>query len=137
MIYVSTFNCQSKDVVDSIDFFCENALNQSSFPYKNEILFALHEASMNALEEAATFFCKVKTEIQIKINVNKDFVFAEVCNYTSMAFNLDLHYENKDLIKDLKASRGRGLLFIKELVDDVWQETDEMGRCVLCLKKIG
>lgn len=121
--------------LDKIDAFCKKTFNDSDFKYHEEMVFAIHEAIINAIEATRHFRCEKKKVISLDIEINQSYAQAKVSNHIQGKLHLEALLREKDIDRDLWEDRGRGLFFIRELVDELWQETDNTGRFILGMRK--
>lgn len=136
MRYEKNFIYSSENCLGKMDQYCRDVFICHTFPYEEEILFAIHEAIINAIDEVKHFNNIEKKKLKIEIEITDNFVEAKVYNFTQNEININKKIADKDIDQDIWSTRGRGLLFISELVDDLYQEIDTSGRFVVVMKKL-
>lgn len=106
-----------------IDQIMENYTDLYNLPYKREIRFVVHELVINAVEAMGKINIPTQKEIQIHVTQSNDEIKITV---TDEAKGIDEKDWDKVLQFDLDkldyADRGRGLFFVKNMVDHIWFE---------------
>ncbi|KGR81227.1 MULTISPECIES: ATP-binding protein [Lysinibacillus] len=106
-----------------IDQIMENYTNLYNLPYKREIRFVVHELVINAVEAMGKINIPTQKEIQIHVTQSNEEIKITV---TDEAKGIDEKDWDKVLQFDLDkldyADRGRGLFFVKNMVDHIWFE---------------
>ena len=126
-------NQQSIQFVDqTITIFAE----MYDIPNKRELCFVVHELVINAVEAMQQIqFTDVK---EIKVHVIKD---ADVLKVTVTDEAMGIPEEKWDSILEANfeeldySERGRGFLFIKHMVDEIWCENLSNNRFLVGVKK--
>lgn len=106
-----------------IDQVMENYTDLYNLPYKRELRFVVHELVINAVEAMGKINTPVQKEIQIHVAQSNEEIKITV---TDEAKGIDEKDWDKVLQFDLDkldyADRGRGLFFVKNMVDHIWFE---------------
>jgi len=106
-----------------IDQVMENYTDLYNLPYKRELRFVVHELVINAIEAMGKINTPVQKEIQIHVAQSNEEIKITV---TDEAKGIDEKDWDKVLQFDLDkldyADRGRGLFFVKNMVDHIWFE---------------
>ena len=106
-----------------IDQVMENYTDLYNLPYKRELRFVVHELVINAVEAMGKINTPVQKEIQIHVTPSNEEIKITV---TDEAKGIDEKDWDKVLQFDLDkldyADRGRGLFFVKNMVDHIWFE---------------
>ncbi|MFM9534802.1 MULTISPECIES: ATP-binding protein [Lysinibacillus] len=106
-----------------IDQIMENYTDLYNLPYKREIRFVVHELVINAVEAMGKINIPTQKEIQIHVTQSNEEIKITV---TDEAKGIDEKDWDKVLQFDLDkldyADRGRGLFFVKNMVDHIWFE---------------
>ena len=105
-------------------------------PHKREICFVVHELVINAVEAMQQMqFTEVK---EIIVHVTKD---ADVLKVTVIDEAMGIPEEKWSRILETNfeeldySDRGRGFLFIKHMVDEIWFENLSNNRFLVGVKK--
>ncbi|MEK5333632.1 MULTISPECIES: ATP-binding protein [unclassified Lysinibacillus] len=114
----------NRQAVHFIDNVMENYTNIYSIPFSKELRFVLHELVINAIEAME----KIDTpssygKIQIQVLQNDEEITLTVIDEAqgitendlkkALQFDPNEHYYNY-------TDRGRGLFFVKNMVDSIW-----------------
>lgn len=106
-----------------IDQVMENYTELYNLPYKRELRFVVHELVINAVEAMGKIDIPAQKEIQIHVTPSNEEIKITV---TDEAKGIDEKDWDKVLQFDLDkldyADRGRGLFFVKNMVDHIWFE---------------
>ncbi|MEC1301851.1 ATP-binding protein [Lysinibacillus capsici] len=106
-----------------IDQVMENYTEIYNLPYKRELRFVVHELVINAVEAMGKINTPAQKKIQIQVTQSNEEIKITV---TDEAKGIDEKYWDKVLQFDLDkfdyADRGRGLFFVKNMVDHIWFE---------------
>ena len=106
-----------------IDQIMENYTNLYNLPYKREIRFVVHELVINAVEAMGKIDTPSQKEIQIHVTQSYEEIKITV---TDEAKGIAEYDWDKVLQFDLDeldySDRGRGLFFVKNMVDHIWFE---------------
>lgn len=106
-----------------IDQVMENYTDFYNLPYKRELRFVVHELVINAVEAMGKINTPAQKEIQIHVTQSNEEIKITV---TDEAKGIDEKDWDKVLQFDLDkldyADRGRGLFFVKNMVDHIWFE---------------
>ena len=127
-------NQQSIQFVDqTITIFAEIY----EIPNKRELCFVVHELVINAVEAMQQMkFIEVK-EIIVHVTKDADFLQVTVTDEAkgipeeNLSSILGANFEELDY-----SDRGRGFLFIKHMVDEIWFENLSNNRFLVGVKKI-
>lgn len=113
-------NMQAINFVDQV---MENYMTVYNLPYQKELRFVVHELVINAVEAMEKKNTDSQEKIQVHVIQEDDEIRVTVIDDAKgiavsdwqKVFEFDLH--------NLTSSdRGRGLLFIKNMVDSIWFE---------------
>ncbi|MET4558967.1 ATP-binding protein [Lysinibacillus parviboronicapiens] len=113
-------NMQAINFVDQV---MENYMTVYNLPYQKELRFVVHELVINAVEAMEKKNTDSQEKIQVHVIQKDDEIRVTVIDDAKgiavsdwqKVFEFDLH--------NLTSSdRGRGLLFIKNMVDSIWFE---------------
>ena len=119
--------------VRQLEDLCEEAMNgwNAAFP---PFLFAVREALLNALEVNALYQAGDKV-LEATIRYDGKWLVAEVPDFGP---GLPQDWKKKQLSCGMESllenDRGRGLLFMNELCDEVDSTRDKLGRHTIILK---
>lgn len=106
-----------------IDQVMENYTEIYNLPYKRELRFVVHELVINAVEAMGKINTPAQKKIQIQVTQSNEEIKITV---TDEAKGIDEKDWDKVLQFDLDkldyADRGRGLFFVKNMVDHIWFE---------------
>jgi len=106
-----------------VDQVMENYSNVYNLPYKKELRFVVHELVINAVEAMGKIDACSEKEIQIHVYQSNEEIKVTV---TDEAKGIAENDWDKILQYDLNeldySDRGRGLFFVKNMVDDIWFE---------------
>lgn len=106
-----------------IDQVMENYTELYNLPYKRELRFVVHELVINAVEAMGKINTPAQKKIQIQVTQSNEEIKITV---TDEAKGIDEKDWDKVLQFDLDkidyADRGRGLFFVKNMVDHIWFE---------------
>ncbi len=106
-----------------IDQVMENYTSLYNLPYKRELRFVVHELVINAVEAMEKINTCSKKEIQVHVTQSNEEIKVTV---TDEAKGIAENDWDKVLQFDLNepdyADRGRGLLFVQNMVDHIWFE---------------
>ena len=106
-----------------IDQVMENYTELYNLPYKRELRFVVHELVINAVEAMGKIDTPSQKEIQIHVTQSYEEIKITV---TDEAKGIAENDWDKVLQFDLDkfdyADRGRGLFFVKNMVDHIWFE---------------
>lgn len=106
-----------------IDQVMENYTEIYNLPYKRELRFVVHELVINAVEAMGKINTPAQKKIQIQVTQSNEEIKITV---TDEAKGIDEKDWGKVLQFDLDkfdyADRGRGLFFVKNMVDHIWFE---------------
>lgn len=119
-----------------IDQVMENYTDLYNLPYKRELRFVVHELVINALEAMGKINTPVQKEIQIHVAQSNEEIKITV---TDEAKGIDEKDWDKVLQFDLDkldyADRGRGLFFVKNMVDHIWFENISKTKFLVGISK--
>lgn len=94
-----------------------------NLPSKKELCFVTHELVINAVEAMQNAYKNTTEKIQIHVSQNDEYVTITV---TDHAEGIPKEEWEKVLRFDLEnlafSDRGRGLFFVKNMVDEIWFE---------------
>ncbi|WP_342442806.1 ATP-binding protein [Lysinibacillus sp. FSL K6-0075] len=106
-----------------IDQVMENYTELYNLPYKRELRFVVHELVINAVEAMGKIDTPSQKEIQILVTQSYEEIKITV---TDEAKGIAENDWDKVLQFDLDeldySDRGRGLFFVKNMVDHIWFE---------------
>ncbi|AVK83386.1 ATP-binding protein [Lysinibacillus sp. B2A1] len=106
-----------------VDQVMENYSNVYNLPYKKELRFVVHELVINAVEAMGKINTCSKKEIQIHVCQSNEEIKVTVTDEAKGIAENDwdkvLQYDFNELDY---SDRGRGLFFVKNMVDDIWFE---------------
>ncbi|MFF2176754.1 ATP-binding protein [Lysinibacillus sp. NPDC058147] len=106
-----------------VDQVIENFTNVYNLPFKKEIRFVVHELVINAVEAVKKNDPYSEKAIQVQVSHSNEEVKITVTDEAKGIAEKDW---NKALQFDLNeldySDRGRGLFFIKNMVDHIWFE---------------
>ncbi|QSB08429.1 ATP-binding protein [Lysinibacillus fusiformis] len=106
-----------------IDQVMENYTELYNLPYKRELRFVVHELVINAVEAMGKIDTPSQKEIQIHVTQSYEEIKITV---TDEAKGIAENDWDKVLQFDLDeldySDRGRGLFFVKNMVDHIWFE---------------
>ncbi|MBX8943845.1 MULTISPECIES: ATP-binding protein [Lysinibacillus] len=119
-----------------IDQVMENYTDLYNLPYKRELRFVVHELVINAVEAMGKINTPVQKEIQIHVAQSNEEIKITV---TDEAKGIDQKDWDKVLQFDLDkldyADRGRGLFFVKNMVDHIWFENISKTKFLVGISK--
>lgn len=119
-----------------IDQVMENYTDLYNLPYKQELRFVVHELVINAVEAMGKINTPVQKEIQIHVAQSNEEIKITV---TDEAKGIDQKDWDKVLQFDLDkldyADRGRGLFFVKNMVDHIWFENISKTKFLVGISK--
>ncbi|EFI66562.1 ATP-binding protein [Lysinibacillus sp. HST-98] len=119
-----------------IDQVMENYTDLYNLPYKRELRFVVHELVINAIEAMGKINTPVQKEIQIHVAQSNEEIKITV---TDEAKGIDEKDWDKVLQFDLDkldyADRGRGLFFVKNMVDHIWFENISKTKFLVGISK--
>lgn len=106
-----------------VDQVMDNYINVYNLPYKKELRFVVHELVINAVEAMGKIDACSEKEIQIHVDQSNEEIKVTVTDEAKGIAENDwdkvLHYDLNELDY---SDRGRGLFFVKNMVDDIWFE---------------
>lgn len=119
--------------LDGLEQACENTLRNWGV-FNSAFLFAMHEALVNAFE--ANCRCgQADTLLSAILRLDKNQVTAEIPDYgPGLPQNWREIYLSHTMQDLLWEERGRGILFMQELCQEIDSGTDQMGRHIMILK---
>jgi len=119
-----------------IDQVMENYTDLYNLPYKRELRFVVDELVINAVEAMGKINTPVQKEIQIHVAQSNEEIKITV---TDEAKGIDQKDWDKVLQFDLDkldyADRGRGLFFVKNMVDHIWFENISKTKFLVGISK--
>ena len=109
--------------IQFVDQIMNNYTDLYNIPSKRELCFVVHELVINAIEAMSQANLTNGEEIQVHVSQDEETVKITVIDQAEgipeeewknyLQFNFDeLHFSD----------RGRGLTFVKNMVDDIWFE---------------
>ncbi len=126
------------EMVEYLDQICEWTLSRINQVEHKKIVLAVHEAIINSVEAMKRRYGEryYEKQISMKIKVMSESIEIKVID---SAGGLPLEIQDKWKSKALEdlvwEEDGRGLLFMRHLMDEVWQDQDEDGRFITGLRK--
>ncbi|MEK5231324.1 ATP-binding protein [Lysinibacillus sp. FSL K6-0232] len=106
-----------------IDQVMENYTNVYNLPYKRELRFVVHELVINAVEAMKKIDECSKKEIQVHvIQSHEEIIITVMDEAKGIAENEWDNILQFDLNELDYSDRGRGLFFVKNMVDHLWFE---------------
>ena len=106
-----------------VDQVMDNYANVYNLPYKKELRFVVHELVINAVEAMGKIDACSEKEIQIHVYQSNEEIKVTVTDEAKGVAENDwdkvLQYDLNELDY---SDRGRGLFFVKNMVDDIWFE---------------
>lgn len=126
----------NQNAIFFVDETMKNYTNIFNLPSKKELCFIVHELVINAVE-AMEFSSNSDTEkIQVTVSQDSDLVKVTVVDHgkgipkdsweDALKFNLD---------EISFSDRGRGLFFVKNMVDEVWFENVSESKFLVGVSK--
>ena len=119
-----------------IDQVMENYTEIYNLPYKRELRFVVHELVINAVEAMGKINTPAQKKIQIQVTQSNEEIKITV---TDEAKGIDEKDWDKVLQFDLDkfdyADRGRGLFFVKNMVDHIWFENISKTKFLVGISK--
>ena len=119
-----------------IDQVMENYTELYNLPYKRELRFVVHELVINAVEAMGKINTPAQKKIQIQVTQSNEEIKITV---TDEAKGIDEKDWDKVLQFDLDkfdyADRGRGLFFVKNMVDHIWFENISKTKFLVGISK--
>lgn len=138
MIHVQIDCPATAEMVEFLDQICEWTVMRVNQTESKKLVLAAHEAIINSVEAMRRCYSETYQEkkISLKIYVKKDEI---IINVIDSAGGIPLEVQNnldKRCMEDIVWEEdGRGILFMRHLVDDVWQDNGEDGRFIMGLRK--
>ncbi|QDQ01954.1 ATP-binding protein [Lysinibacillus fusiformis] len=119
-----TLNVQpNMQAINFVDQVMENYMTVYDLPYQREIRFVVHELVINAVEAMGKIYTDCKEKIQVQVTQTDEEIRVTV---TDEAKGIDENDWEKvfqfDVHNHTSFDRGRGLLFVKNMVDHIWFE---------------
>lgn len=97
--------------------------NLYNLPCKRELCFVVHELVINAIEAMSLANLKEVATIQVHVSQNDELVKVTVMDQAKGIPEKDWGKFLEFNLEDASFSdRGRGLFFVKNMVDDIWFE---------------
>ncbi|MGC5326868.1 ATP-binding protein [Brevibacillus sp. SYSU BS000544] len=138
MIHVQIECPATVEMVEFLDQICEWTVMRVNQVETKRLVLAAHEAIINSVEAMKRCHGEAYREqnISLKIDVKQEEIEIKIID---SAGGLPLEVQKKleercmeDLIWE---EDGRGILFMRHLVDDVWHDHAEDGRFIMGLRK--
>lgn len=110
------------EAVHFIDTVMENYTNIYTIPFSREMRFVLHELVINAIEAMEKIdIAPPHNTIQIQVTHNDEEIRLTVIDEAQGITEDDLEKTlSFDLNEHNYTDRGRGLFFVKQMVDSMW-----------------
>lgn len=110
------------EAVHFIDTVMENYTNIYTIPFSREMRFVLHELVINAIEAMEKIdIAPPHNTIQIQVTHNDEEIKLTVIDEAQGITEDDLEKTLQfDLNEHNYTDRGRGLFFVKQMVDSIW-----------------
>ncbi|MGD8188918.1 ATP-binding protein [Brevibacillus ginsengisoli] len=138
MIHVQIDCPASIEMVEYLDQICEWTISRYNKLESRKVVLAVHEAIINSVEAMKRRYGEQNTEsnISLKIRLQMEEIEVKIIDSAGgLSAEAKERLQNQDFDDLIWEEDGRGLLFIKHLVDEVWQDQDEDGRFVMGLRK--
>ena len=122
-----------KSSVQQIDKFCDQCLQLLNFSKHRKILFAIHEAVINAVAVHEQIFASAENneDINVDIIANPKEIIVKVIDCGSGMSEEHFNDYTELAVTDQYNDRGRGLLFIEKFTDHLKFENLPNGKfCV-------
>ncbi|KOS63017.1 ATP-binding protein [Lysinibacillus agricola] len=106
-----------------VDQIMENYTNIYNLSHKRELRFVVHELVINAVEAMGKIDSCSKKEIQVYVSQSNEEIKITVIDEAKGIAENDLDNVLQFDLDELDYSdRGRGLFFVKNMVDHIWFE---------------
>lgn len=97
--------------------------NLYNLPCKRELCFVVHELVINAIEAMSHANLNEVATIQVQVSQDDELVIVTVTDQAKGIPEKDWEKLLQfDLVDPTYSDRGRGLFFVKNMVDDIWFE---------------
>lgn len=120
------FTLNVKPTIQAINFVdqvIQNYTNIYDLPNKKELQFIVHELVINAVEAMGKINTDSKEQIQVHVSQSEEEVQVTVTDQAKGIAESDWDRVLQFDLNDLTYSdRGRGLFFVKNMVDHIWFE---------------
>ncbi|MGE7672741.1 ATP-binding protein [Lysinibacillus sp. NPDC094403] len=122
MVFILNVNPDSQSIA-YIDQVMENFTNVYNLPFKRELRFVVHELVINAIEAMEKIEPYSKKAIQVHVyRSNEEIKITVIDEAKGIAENDWDKVLQFDLNELDYSDRGRGLFFVKNMVDHIWFE---------------
>ncbi|MGE7695042.1 ATP-binding protein [Lysinibacillus sp. NPDC094177] len=122
MVFILNINPDSQSIA-YIDQVMENFTNVYNLPFKREIRFVVHELVINAIEAMEKIEPYSKKAIQVHVYHSNEEIKITVIDEAKGIAEYDWDKVLQFDLNELDYSdRGRGLFFVKNMVDHIWFE---------------
>lgn len=111
----------NKKSVEHFDRFCDHCLQLLDFPKHRKILFAIHEAIINAVEIHEEAFTEGDNEniISVDILANPEEIIVKVIDCGAGISKEQVHEYTEISLDHPFNDRGRGILFMEKFTDQL------------------
>ncbi|MCW2279269.1 ATP-binding protein [Heliophilum fasciatum] len=107
-------------MIDLVDAVCTTVLARVDFAHTPSLVFAIHEAVINAVEAVQHAACEQDRMVSVRLQRENDSIVVEVKNRaTAKAAQLNDWLTTNSFFDVLWKSHGRGLLLIRHMVDEL------------------
>ena len=128
----------NRQAIHFVDQTMTNFTDIYNIPSKRELCFVVHELVINAIEAMHQADLTNRAKIQVHVSQDEEAIKVTVIDQAEGIPEKDWRSILKFDCEELNYSdRGRGLLFVKNMVDDIWFENvSETKFLVGVLKKL-
>lgn len=137
MIHVQVECPASVEMVEFLDQICEWTLSRYNQLESRKIALAVHEAIINSVEAMKRRYGDQENHlIAVKIQIQMEEIEVKIIDTAGgLPSEAQERLKNQDFDDIIWEEDGRGLLFMRHLVDEVWHGIDDDGRFVMGLRK--
>lgn len=123
------------EILDYLDSISQQTMRLQNFPHVDDVVFAIHEALINAIEAVKDMKNDQRRKIIFVLKVCSQQAEVQIVNCVDDRVEL-LNLNNKKTMEQIALHKeGRGLLFIQHLMDEVWQKSNVEGEVTLFFRK--
>ncbi|OAT72844.1 ATP-binding protein [Parageobacillus thermoglucosidasius] len=136
-MYEMTIQCVATDeAIDFCDLLAEQIARFLSVQDCDMFVLSVHEAVINSVEAIKQLGKEAaKKTFLLSLRITEEDVTVTVADEGDGIPIKQLERMREKSLEDLLlAESGRGLLLIKETMDDIWFERQENGKCAIAMK---
>ncbi|AEH47777.1 ATP-binding protein [Parageobacillus thermoglucosidasius] len=136
-MYEMTIQCvATEEAIDFCDLLAEQIARFFSVQDCDMFVLSVHEAVINSVEAIKTLRKDAaKKTFLLSLRVTEEDVTVTVVDEGDGIPSKQLERMGEESLEDLLlAESGRGLLLIKEVMDEIWLERQENGKCAIAMR---